>query len=717
MTILEKFNFSYSTYETYLKSPLWFYFMKILNAQETDPGMQVYGNAGNVVHNAGQEYWDNKLDVFREQWIAYDIAEQKGFKGTLLSYDLFNEMFKRLQNYMDNEIKCETSVSELKIEKEFFGMNFKGFVDLYTETKDGIIIYDWKTNSKHDRLTHISQRFIYSWLIWKIKGKIPLCRWVYLRDMDIIEDQFTEQELQFFEKHDILKFKQEILEKGFDIANYSGGDWRNPFNKYYTLCREEVEKRQSQQYMEVHMAIKGNFVFFEGDISSKLEEGIDFKTRFDLPTKYHMQEAIRKKARGRVNLVDVGTVHLYNKKFKCFPIGLLDPITKICREYATHFNKEMKIFLNDKRDPGYLNRTIEGMPEGLITDKSLWDFQTEAVQAFLAKKSGIINIATGGGKTLIAAEIIRQCKAKTLWIIDREEILEQTKDVLEELLGVEVGVIYKGKVVLKDITIATVQSLNSKLANLKDYLYTVNFVCVDEYHKSAAETFQKVFAKIPNTKYRLGLTATVARDDGKAPILYSILSEIVYKKSTKELIDAGYLMKPDITFYKLKGYDLFSKKYPEDYKFNVEENDERNKLIISMCQAFRKNKILILTKHVNHGKALRASIFGSDHIHSQAQNRKQIMEKFRYNKLKVLIMTTSIGAEGLDIPDLDVIINAGANKGDVKSRQIIGRILRICLTKTKARYIDFVDIGKYTKEHSRLRIKTFEDEGHEVKIK
>jgi superfamily II DNA or RNA helicase len=331
--------------------------------------------------------------------------------------------------------------------------------------------------------------------------------------------------------------------------------------------------------------------FLKETLTRHLKKVLITLQNFDLKDKHFMQKAVQKKARGNANLDDIGTVHLYNTRFKCFPIGLLDKITKIIYDFGEYYNKEIKIFLNDARDQHYLHYTTGKMSDRLNTKHQIRAYQLAAIDAFRQKHSGIINIATGGGKTFVAAEIIRLMDARTLWIIDRKELLDQTKDVLEELLGIELGVISSGIVDIKDITIATIQSLHSKLRELQSYLYTVNMVVVDEYHKSAAETYQKVFAKLPNTKYRLGLTATPSRDDGKDPILYSILGEVIYKVTTDDLIRQGYLVRPEVEFHELKTVDLFKCEYAEDYNNNIVENVERNNKIVEIINKNSDKKL------------------------------------------------------------------------------------------------------------------------------
>ena len=365
MTILDKFNFSYSTYDTYCKSQLWFYFMKIAKSPESDKGIQVYGDAGNVVHKAAQDWWETKEKTFDKHWNNYGIDGQDGINGATLSYDNFFKMYMRAIDYMQ-KIECQNHRTEMKFEHRFesLGMNFKGFIDLCTTEGEDFVFYDWKTNSSHTRKTHRKQRLIYSWLSWRVSKTIPICRWVYLKDMDIIEEKFTPDELEEFEI-ELCNFRTDILEKDEDISKYEAGNYKNPFNKHYSLCKQEVEKRQNSASLELHMSIRGNYVFFDGDVNTKLLEGIDFRTKFDLPDKYFMQEAVKKKAKGKINLQDIGTVHLYNHKFKCFPIGLLNVVKDIIHEFEEHYGKKIKVIVVDKRDKKVMEKKLGIMPDKL----------------------------------------------------------------------------------------------------------------------------------------------------------------------------------------------------------------------------------------------------------------------------------------------------------------------------------------------------------------
>lgn len=709
------FNLSYSAYSTWKSSPLQFYFQYIKKAKPIDKVYQCYGDAGTVVHSMIQSFIENSNKDFDTVWQLYKLTEQLDMKGYPLLKDSYKKMYDNGIIFFTKEYfnKSNKFSCEYKLEKEIYDISCKGFVDVVVNDGENITFLDWKTNSKNSYEMHKDQRLFYSWLLWKISNIIPKCRWIYLRNNNVHEDMFSLKEIMKFD-FEIQNFLRFIDDADDDINKYVAGNWKNPFNSYYALCAEEVNRRENMQNKIITLNIKGNFVFFEGDVDDKFLLGVDFATKFDLPDKYFMQEAVKKRG-GLIDLSDVGTVHLLNTKFKCFPVGLLKKVKQLVKEFNEYYDTKIVLKIVDSRDKNIMNQKFGLMPYKLQTNKVLRPYQKEAVDIFMKEKTGIINVPTGGGKTLIAAEILRQVDGKVLWIIDRNELLKQTKEELESLIDIKCGIIAGGIVEFQNVTLATVQSLNSKLDKLKSYFYTVNFVVVDEYHKSAAATYQKVFAKLPNNMYRLGLTATVGRDDGKEPILYSILGDVIYKISTQELIGLDHLTRPIIYFIKMPE-EIIKQEYVDDYHCNIVENDERNQRIVDCCKD--KNKILILTKIVDHGKKLKSMIPSSRFIHGSLDKitRENDMDWFRKTKSGVLIMTLSIGAEGLDIPDLDIIINAAANRGDVKSVQVLGRVLRTFEGKKDALYIDFVDGGFHTYKHSLKRMQIFKNKSHDVEV-
>ena len=129
----------------------------------------------------------------------------------------------------------------------------------------------------------------------------------------------------------------------------------------------------------------------------------------------------------------------------------------------------------------------------------------------------------------MSAEVIRQLKCKSLFIVNKIELLKQTKKVIKECLGIEVGQIGQGVVDIKDVTVATVQILNKRITNFAVYLCTVRFCIFDETHKTAAKSYIKISKHLVNSEYRLGMSGTAFRDDGNDMQIWAATGYIIHK--------------------------------------------------------------------------------------------------------------------------------------------------------------------------------------------
>ena len=708
---MNKPNISYSALETYLKSQLQFFFQYVVKVKETNPTTRVYGDAGSVVHEAIEEYIKSEADIFDEKWDGYNIDNQKGFNGVKLNQQKYRDMFEKAKKIVDAyKIAGYELETEKKFEFKFQMFNMKGFIDVVATKGDEVVLIDWKTNSTANRVTHSLQRTFYSWAYNYRYGGLPRCEWHYLNIDQVYTDELTQEALFNFQE-ELTGIIDGINKKGRIVSLYEEGNWNNPFNAHKVLCEAEIMKRNGVS--DIVIKITGSRGYVSGVNDANLWNALDWKTKFDLPEKYYMQQAVARKGKGNINLEEVGTVHLFKVRNKSFPIGLLETVKKICNDYIEYYGTQGKVVVEDVR-----MKTPNVTYPLKASVGHIRDYQHDAVDAFLDKEMGIINIATGGGKTYVGARLIRIVCKKTLWVCDRVELLEQTKAELENHIGVEVGVIQGSTVdTTKDITVATVQSLVNKRIEIQRFMKDIGFLVIDEYHKAAAESFQIICDEVPNTEYRLGLTATAMRDDGRTPILHGLLGDVIYKKTSQDLIAEGYLTKPEIIFKKVYDEGEFGESYATDYQVSIVENDARNNLIIKLAEDNGDKKVMILTRQVGHGKLI-ADALDIPHIHGKLnpETRSDFMSQFKSADSGALVMTISIGAEGLDIPDLDVIINAAGNRGDVKSIQILGRVLRRANGKDSATYYDFMDSGEYTEEHSRTRVLAFQKEGHEVRI-
>lgn len=174
-------------------------------------------------------------------------------------------------------------------------------------------------------------------------------------------------------------------------------------------------------------------------------------------------------------------------------------------------------------------------------------YQEEAIQAFMddfeqsgPTGSGLLYLATGAGKTVIAAELSKRIGGPILFLVHREELAAQTIAKYSAVWkGVDIGLVKAQSNELgRTVTVASVQTVTSE-KRLNELFFAKNYklVIADESHHYCSPTFERVLKKIP--AYRLGLTATPERSDNAA--LDHLFSKVLYKYTIIDGIKDGYL--------------------------------------------------------------------------------------------------------------------------------------------------------------------------------
>jgi len=767
------------------------------------PGIEdlVYAHRGNVVHHCLENYYPDKKmsipevkEMFNKEWKKFKLDNSK-LKNKK------DETWLMILNGINLDLYVTST--ELKI----YYPDVVAYIDV-VNSRD-CIISDWKTStrSEHNEEEYIMQVKFYAWLYYRKFGELPS-----RTDVKYLKYSGTKAELGCSPTMDDIKEVEKWHKDTRIMMQYyiDNPDKLPPFNTNYFFCPYKHLWNVQEDSIDVKSFIitrYGNYIYVDGLNDFLLNYFAD-KYSYEKKNAYFIKD--------KYPNADT-TIRLFSKKFKRFPIGFINEVMQSLHDYAVWKNKTPVIKIIDKR---YMDKTVIEMPDKLLSGKTLRPYQQEAVDAFVnRKKEGMLEITTGGGKTLVAAEIIRRLRMKTWFIVDKLELLTQAKETFEKNLGLEVGIVGDGKRDIKDINIATIQTvmkildfsrrfndvkrqvlnkawkryaeanniikpekekheedmtdeeyklyekkldvykekqssffksysftedeteylvkerinIKQDIEEFKDILSECRFLIEDECHKAGAESYYKLGAYMPNTEYRLGITATAFRDDGNDMMMHATLGPILYSLTGQDLIEQGYLMKPQINFFKLsipKKYitqleneskngllnseDVYSDFYPNF----IVRNKYRNQAIKDICEEYKNETILILVKHIEHGTLLEEMIPGSKYIYGETNKkvREDTLKEFKANKLNVLISTISIFAEGVDIPSLTVIINAAANRGDVKSLQVLGRVLRKDEGKQKALYYDFVDSYTFFGNASKDRMKVFRKEGYKINV-
>jgi superfamily II DNA or RNA helicase len=379
-----------------------------------------------------------------------------------------------------------------------------------------------------------------------------------------------------------------------------------------------------------------------------------------------------------------------------FPTGLLPRVEAFFQKDGISYE------IIDKREKPQLNihkfNTLESFPP-------LRYYQKAAIKELKQRHRGVVVFPTAAGKTLTAAKMIQELGLNTIIVTPGKEITNLMFDVMLQFYG-------KGKVQklssnckqivnLKPIVIVNIQALIKLPPDLfKNY----HAVFIDEFHRSAADTYQECNEKhLKNCYYKCGLTGTFFRNDNSDMAMEGVLSEALYEYPLKDAIADGFIMEPQFQMVEFKNSVHGS--YQQQYKKGIVENEERNKLIATIAKKEEPNSVLVLVQQVQHGERLKKLIPEATFIHGTEKDsvRVQILEDFRNEKIKILIGTSVIG-EGVDLPIAGTLIIAGGGKAKSGIIQNIGRVLRMHPKKKQALIYDFTDEGStYLNRHSLER--------------
>ena len=418
-----------------------------------------------------------------------------------------------------------------------------------------------------------------------------------------------------------------------------------------------------------------------------------------------------------------GYKKLFNIQTRRFNIGLLSRIVNLFNRYG------IQVDIIDKRI--HLPQTYEYK----YNVDMLRDYQRQAVLTSVMYGNGILKVATGGGKTVIAGCTIGALQKKSIFIVHTRDLLYQAKESFSRIFPDEtIGQIGDGIIDYQNITVATMQTLailggveigknkydedatndeikieadKLKKQTFNEYRRTVQCVMMDEVQIVCSQTAQGVRFLFESADYAFGYSASPWRDDGSDLAIEGAFGQRIIDISASELIRRGYLVMPMIEVHKtLYECTDISGDYTQIYKRYIVENNERNRQVahdaIEMYN-YGMNTLVLVTQ-INHGNEI-ADIIREHGIEvsfisgkSGMKKRKQAIQDMRDGKISLLIAST-IADVGLDIPRLQCIVEAGAGKSSVTALQRLGRIMRPFEGKHNCTFITYRDTAPFICQH------------------
>lgn len=345
---------------------------------------------------------------------------------------------------------------------------------------------------------------------------------------------------------------------------------------------------------------------------------------------------------------------------------------------------------------------------------SVRDYQQEAASAFYGLGQpgtgfGTVVLPCGAGKTIVGMKAMELVAANTLILTTNVAAVHQWIDELldkTELTEEEIGEYSGDRKIIRPVTIATYQILVWRKDKSEEFPHFSIFrerqwglIIYDEVHLLPAPVF-RVTAEIQAVR-RLGLTATLVREDGREADVFSLVGPKRYDVPWKELEQKGWIAEANC--YEIR-IDL-----PEELKLDYAGADKRGKFRVAsenprkieitqqIIANHREDSIMVIGQYLSQlaevAKALNAPIITGK---TPNKEREEIYAAFRSGSVQVIVVS-KVANFAIDLPDASVAIQISGTFGSRQEEaQRLGRILR---PKEKNSYFYSV-ISRYTTEET-----------------
>lgn len=327
---------------------------------------------------------------------------------------------------------------------------------------------------------------------------------------------------------------------------------------------------------------------------------------------------------------------------------------------------------------------------------------------------GVVSLPTGAGKTILAILGMVTVGRPTLVLVPTIDLLEQWCKTLAVFFDATIGALGGGRREYGPITVAT---YDSALLALNEWATRYGLLIFDECHHLPAQQYQQI-ARTSLAPFRLGLSATVERPDGREEILYELVGDVVYAAQIRDMTEA-VLSPYDVVSIQVPlsdaerdAYQAARKTYLDfvrrnriqmsepggwqDFLFKASRSQEGREALKAHRQQRRiaqgaSSKLVELWRLLGEHCDERVLVFTDDNAlayqigirfilpvlthQTKARERKTMLAAFRNGDFKVLV-TSKVLNEGVDVPEASVGIVVSGSAGVREHVQRLGRILR-----------------------------------------
>jgi DNA excision repair protein ERCC-3 len=360
-------------------------------------------------------------------------------------------------------------------------------------------------------------------------------------------------------------------------------------------------------------------------------------------------------------------------------------------------------------------------------DWKIRPYQELAAEGFWHGGSGVVVLPCGAGKTIVGAAAMAHAKATTLILVTntvaarqwREELLKRTT-----LNEDEIGEYSGAKKEIRPVTIATYQVMTKKKNGVYAHLdlfdsYDWGLIIYDEVHLLPAPIFR--FTADIQSRRRLGLTATLVREDGMEGEVFSLIGPKRFDVPWKEIESQGYIAPAEcievrVNLTETERLSYATAEVENRYRFCATTRTKRD-VVEALVKKHQGEQILVIGQYIDQLDEL-SEVLGVPVIKGETpvKEREILFNKFRSGELTTLVVS-KVANFSIDLPDATIAIQvSGAFGSRQEEAQRLGRILRPKSDGRGAKFYSVVSRDTIDQDFAQNRQRFLAEQGYSYKI-
>jgi DNA excision repair protein ERCC-3 len=370
----------------------------------------------------------------------------------------------------------------------------------------------------------------------------------------------------------------------------------------------------------------------------------------------------------------------------------------------------------------------EAHPMALLQeDWELRPYQSMAADSFWHGGSGVVVLPCGAGKTLVGAAAMARAQSTTLILVTNTVAARQWRDELlrrTTLTAEEIGEYSGAKKEIRPVTIATYQVVTTKRGGIHPHLELFDardwgLIVYDEVHLLPAPVF-RMTADL-QARRRLGLTATLVREDGREGDVFSLIGPKRYDAPWKDIEAQGYIAPADCVEVRVTLTDAERMTYAvaePDVKYRLAATAEsKTQVVLELVAKHRGTPTLVIGQYVDQlvdlAERLDAPIITGE---TTVRQREKLYEAFRTGEIDLLVVS-KVANFSIDLPSAQVAIQvSGAFGSRQEEAQRLGRLLRPKTAGVSARFFAVVARDTVDADFAAHRQRFLAEQGYGYRI-